>query len=128
MKKSTKAALLSALVFPGVGHLYLKKYKSGLLLAGASFAAIYYLVGKAAERAVEISEKIQSGAVPLDAEAINELVSQQSGGADAQMMNMATIAFAICWVIGIVDAYRAGRAQQKRDDAVDKRPHLKRNE
>jgi hypothetical protein len=121
VKKSTKAALLSAFVFPGVGHLYLKKFKAGLLLAGVSVAAIYYLIAKAAESAFEISEKIQSGAVPLDAEAINKLVSQQSGGADAQMMNMATIAFFICWVIGIVDSYRVGRVQQKGDDEADKR-------
>jgi hypothetical protein len=26
MNKSTKAALLSTFVFPGAGHLYLKKY------------------------------------------------------------------------------------------------------
>ena len=121
MKKSTKAALLSALVFPGVGHLYLKKYRAGLLLAGGSFAAIYYLIAKAVETASEISEKIQSGAVPLDAEAITKLVSQQAGGTDAQMMNVATIALGICWVIGIVDSYRVGRARKKGDDGMDNR-------
>lgn len=121
MKKSTKAALLSALVFPGVGHFYLKKYKAGLILAGVSFAAIYFLIAKAVESAAEISEKIQSGAVPLDAEAITKLVSQQPAGADAQMMNIATIALVICWVIGIVDSYRAGRALKKGDDEVEKR-------
>jgi hypothetical protein len=119
VKKSTKAALLSALVFPGVGHLYLRKYKAGLLLAGVAFAAIYYLIAKAVGSAFEISEKIQSGAVPLDAEAITKLVSQQSGGADAQMMNIATIALGICWVIGIVDSYRAGRVRKEGDDGGD---------
>lgn len=121
MKKSTKAALLSALVFPGVGHLYLRKYKAGLLLAGVSFSAIYYLIANAVERASEITEKIQSGAVPLDAEAITKLVSQQPVGADAQIMNIATIALVACWVIGIVDSYRAGRARKKGDDELDKR-------
>ena len=116
LKKSRKAALSSALVFPGVGHVYSKKYKAGLLRAGVAFVAIYYLIAKAVERAFEIREKIQSGAVPLDAETITKLVSRQRDGANAQMMNIGTIALAICWVIGIVDSYRGGRVRTEGDD------------
>ncbi|MFZ0468418.1 MAG: hypothetical protein WAL92_05815 [Thiogranum sp.] len=121
MKKSTKAALLSAFVFPGVGHVYLKKYTAGVSLAGVSFAAIYYLVAKSVETALEITGKIQSGDVPLDIGAITELVSQQSSGTDAQMLNIATTALVICWLIGIVDSYRAGRVREKSDEAPGNR-------
>jgi len=121
VKKSTKAALLSAFVFPGVGHLYLKKYTAGILLAGASFAAIYYLIAKAVETAVEISEKIQSGDVQMDVGAITQLVSQQASGIDAQMLNIATTALGICWLIGIVDSYRAGRVREKSEEALVER-------
>jgi hypothetical protein len=116
VKKPTKAALLSAFVFPGAGHIYLKKYMAGVLLASASFAAIYYLVSKAVERAFEISEKIQSGDVPLDLEAITELVSQKSSGADAQLLNIATTALIVVWLIGIIDSYRAGRVRERNDE------------
>jgi hypothetical protein len=118
VKKSTKAALLSAFVFPGVGHIYLKRYVPGILLSGTSFAAIYYLVSKAVERALEISEKIQSGEVELDVEAITEMVSQQSRGADAQLLNIATTVLIICWIVGIIDSYRAGRSREKNDDVL----------
>jgi len=121
LKKSTKAALLSAFIFPGVGHVYLKKYMVGASLAGVSFAAIYYLVAKAVETALEITGKIQSGDVPLDIGAITELVSQQSSGADARMLNVATTALGICWLIGIVDSYRAGRAREQSDAASGNR-------
>jgi hypothetical protein len=121
LKKSTKAALLSAFVFPGVGHVYLKKYTAGVSLAGVSFAAIYYLVAQSVETALEITGKIQSGDVPLDIGAITELVSQQSSGADAQMLNIATTALVICWLIGIVDSYRAGRVREKSDEASGNR-------
>lgn len=113
MRKSTKAALLSAFIFPGVGHIYLKKYVAGTLLAGASLTALYHLITKAIAKAIEISEKIQSGDVQPDIKAITELVSQQSGGSEAQMMNIATIALVACWLIGIVDSYRSGRVQEK---------------
>jgi len=113
VKKSTKAALLSALVFPGVGHFFLKKYITGVILAGASFAAIYYLTSKTVEKVLQITEKIQSGGVPLDVEAITELVSQQSTGADTQLLNIATATFIICWLIGIIGSYRAGTGATK---------------
>jgi hypothetical protein len=115
MKKSTKAILLSAFVFPGVGHLYLKKYVPGSILAGISLTGIYYLVTTTVERAWQIAEKIQSGAVQLDATTVTELVSQQSAGADSQLVNIATLAVIICWGIGIIDSYRAGRVRDKID-------------
>ena len=113
MKKSTKAILLSALVFPGAGHIYLKKYLSGAVLIGASFAAIYYLMSKTLEKALEISENIQSGDMPLDVEVITGLVSKQSTGVDAQLINIASAAFIICWLVGIADSYRIARVRDK---------------
>jgi hypothetical protein len=115
MKKSTKAVLLSAFVFPGAGHLYLRKYLPGSILAGVSLAGIYYVVTKTVERAWEIAEKIQSGAVQLDATTVTELVSQQSAGTDSQLLNMATLAIIVCWVVGVIGSYRVGRVRDKMD-------------
>ena len=44
--------------------------------------------------------------------AITDLVSQQPSGAE-QPMNIATVALVVCWVIGILDSYWQGRAQEK---------------
>lgn len=115
MKISTKAVLLSAFVFPGAGHIYLKKRTQGVALIGASCAVIYYLMSRAVEKALEITEMIQSGDVPLDVEAITELVSRQSTGNESQLINIATAAFIICWLIGIIGSYRLGR---ERDNAT----------
>jgi hypothetical protein len=117
MKKSTKAALLSACIFPGVGHIFLKKHIPGVALISASFVAIYYLVSKTLEKALQIAENIQSGDVQLDIAAIAELVSQQPTGTDAQLINIATNTFIICWLIGILDSYRLGRGREKKDEA-----------
>ena len=114
MNKSTKAALLSAFVFPGVGHVFLKKYISGIVLVGASFAAIYYLISKTVEMALQITEKIQSGDVQLDVTAITELLSKQSIGTEAHLVNIATAAFIILWLIGIIDSYIVGTLQDKK--------------
>jgi TM2 domain-containing membrane protein YozV len=109
MKKATKAVLLSAFVFPGAGHIYLKKYISGGVLFGASLLGIYYLISKTVESALQIVEKIQSGEVQPDVTAITQLVTKQSTGAESQLLNIATATIIICWIIGIIDSYRIGR-------------------
>jgi TM2 domain-containing membrane protein YozV len=116
VKKSTKAVLLSAFIFPGVGHIYLKKFMPGVVLVGSSFAAISYLISRIVERAFQISDRIQRGDVQLDIETITEFVSKQSTGADTQLLNIATIALIICWLIGIIDSYRIGCVRDKNDD------------
>ena len=113
MKKSTTAVLLSAFVFPGAGHIYLKKYIPGIALAGASLTGIYYLISTTVEIAYQIADKIQSGDVPPDIATITELVTKYSTGSDAVMLNIVTIALLICWLIGIVDSYRVGCSRDK---------------
>jgi hypothetical protein len=66
VKKSIKAVMLSAFIFSGFRHLYLKRRLAGSVLIGASSAAIYYLISKAVTNALEVAEKIQSGEVQLD--------------------------------------------------------------
>ena len=120
MKKTTKAVLLSALVFPGMGHLSLKKYLAAIVLAGASFASIYYTMTKSVENALQIVEKMQIDYNQPDVAAIIDSVSQQPAGSDAYLLDIATAVFVICWLIGIIDSYRIGRAQDKKDAASHK--------
>lgn len=109
MKKSMKAALLSALVFPGVGHIFLKKYIVGVTLACASSLSLYFIISKEIERALQIVEKIQLGEVQPDLSAITEMVSMQTMGSDTRLLNIASILLLFFWVIGIVDSYVVGR-------------------
>jgi hypothetical protein len=115
MKKSNKAVLLSALVFPGAGHFLLKKHISGAILATASLAALYLIISNMLERAQQIADKILSGEVNLDEAAIAELLSRQPSGGESQLLDIAWIVLIISWLTGIVDSYRCGRAQDKND-------------
>lgn len=112
MRKSIKAALLSGLVFPGAGHLFLKKHISGAVLACASLAAFYLIIANIIEKAQQITEKILQGEIALDVDAITELVSRQPSGNDPQL-EIAWFVLIICWLIAIADSYRCGRAQDK---------------
>ena len=113
MKISNKAALFSALVFPGAGHIYVKKYISAAILGCASLAALYLIIANLLERAREIADKILSGEVGLDVATITELVSRQSANSDSQLLDVAWTVLIISWLIGIADSYRVGLAQDK---------------
>ena len=119
MKKPVKAALLSAMVFPGLGHFYLKRYAIGILLALGAVSAIYFLVSATVDKALEVVEKIEEG-VPLDTKSIADLVSQPPDG-NGPSVNIAAIALLALWVTGIVDSYLVGRAQQRAQDKAGKR-------
>lgn len=119
MKQSTKAALLSALIFPGAGHLYLRQYIRGVLLSGVSAVLLYFIVSVAVNTAFEVLDKMQNGEVPPNVEAISELVLKQSQGTD-ELTNTATLALIVLWVIGIGDSYRQGRRQELSGGISDK--------
>lgn len=113
MNKSTKAVLLSLLVLPGAGHIFLKNYFLGFLLASISFLGAYYLLSVALDMAYEISEKVKLGKIQPDIVAISELLSKQLNTVDTQLFNMVMTTIVICWLVGIIDSYRIGRLQEK---------------
>lgn len=113
MSKAIKAALLSTLVFPGTGHLLLKKYLHATVLIGASFSVLYLMISRLIEIALQISDKIISGEVGLDVVAITELIVKQTAGPETRLLNIAGVVLIIIWLISIVDSYRIGRLQDK---------------
>ncbi|MEJ2143201.1 MAG: hypothetical protein P8Y24_12760, partial [Gammaproteobacteria bacterium] len=106
MKKSNTAIILSAFVFPGAGHVYIKKIKTGLTLIGISLIAFGYIISDVIERAFAVVEQIQLGNVAPDVGTITALIEQQTGGS---MVSMASYAIGICWLFGIVDCYRLSK-------------------
>jgi hypothetical protein len=111
MKKSMKAALWSALVFPGVGHFVLKRYARGLLLLVPTIVAFGFILTYVVQKASTLAEKIVSGTVPADAATIEALVSGSADG--STMTDIAGYVILACWVVGIVDSYRIGSTQDK---------------
>jgi hypothetical protein len=122
MSQSLKAALFSAFIFPGSGQFLLKKHIRGALLASVSILCVWVLLSTALEKAQEISRKIQSGEIPLDITRITEEVSRLAAGSGALQAEIATYVLLICWLVGIVDAYWAGRLQDKAKRTPGKQP------
>ncbi len=116
MKKASKAALLSALIFPGAGHFYLKKYLPGVVLFGVALFGFSQLITDIVEKSLLITEQIQTGTVPLDVKTITGLLATTSSGNDVQSINIIGIILLVCWLAGIIDSYRIGRIQDSGGD------------
>ncbi len=112
MKKSTAAALLSAFVFPGIGHFYLRCPARGLALlaiAAAALADFVLRLWREAQlmQAALIDEINAAGFIDLQM-----LIAHALAAADRierQPFTIAALALLACWLIGIVDSLRIGR-------------------
>lgn len=103
MRLFTKPVLLSALVFPGAGHLYLKKYVRAALFILVSLFALSFILAEAISHAQVISAQILSGELRPDANTILEAV--RSRPVSKHLFTINCILF-IIWLIAIIDAYR----------------------
>jgi hypothetical protein len=117
VKRSTKAVLLSGLVFPGAGHFYLQRWAAGILLSAAAAVALYFIASVAWNTAMDIAGQIQSGAVADDAATIAALVEQQLQAVEGKT-NLATIVLATSWIIGMVGSYWQGRKTEAADEQL----------
>lgn len=107
MKASIKAALISALVFPGLGHLVLRRGARGLLFIVPALLAAGYLLRTTLALAATLVDEINNGTLPLDPLLIVERV--HSSGIDNPATNMAALVCIVCWVGSVLDALWLGR-------------------
>jgi len=112
MMKSTKAALLSGLVFPGIGHMVLKQYLRGSVLMLAALIAVSAVVTAAIKRALIVVDYLNSGEIPIETRAITEAIANSANSADSLILDISVIILGACWLIGIIDSYRLGIAQE----------------
>jgi hypothetical protein len=118
MKKSSKAALLSGLIFPGIGHFFLREYLRGLSLIVLSLLALSVVVTRSYQQASLIVDQIASGNVPMESAAIAQAVSNSTTAADSLLDNAAVFVLVACWLAGIIDSYRLGASKEGSDSMI----------
>ena len=115
MNNSLKGALLSGLVFPGLGQIILKHYQRGIALMVTVLVSLLVIIVKAAQQAFIILEKIELEGGPIDMSTISDAAIQSSTTSDNFIFNFVTTLIIICWIIGVVDAYRIGKKKDKEE-------------
>jgi hypothetical protein len=111
IKRAIKAALLSALVFPGAGQIYLKRYVRGLIPMVLTLTALGVWIAQATIGALQELEKmqIQGGLVDLNAVANRAAASSASGDWYSPLIMPMIV---VCWLFSAIDAYMLGKGKE----------------
>ena len=109
MNNSLKGAFLSGLIFPGLGQIVLKHYKRGAVIMLTVLVSLSVVVVKAVQHALAILEKIESEGGAISMSTISNAATQASTTSGSLIFNLVLLLVALCWIIGIVDAYRIGK-------------------
>lgn len=117
MTKSTKAFMLSALVFPGIGHFYLKKQFRGVIFTGISTVCLYFLLVTTVNLAQDVSDKILKGEIAMDIVEISAAIVKLLEDSAIHQLNLATFVLFGCWFVSMADSYRLGRLEDQKDKA-----------
>lgn len=103
MKASTKAVLISALIFPGLGHLALRPRRGvrGLLFLVPAAAAVLYLLNSVMVLSDQMLSELNSGALAVDPTAI--IARTEAVSAADPWLNAVSLVCMLCWVGALVD-------------------------
>ena len=119
MNLATKAALYNILLFPGWGHIYLKKYKRGIVIIVTILAGMLSLCWSIAQVALTIlrTKPFKKGTVDINAvfnlstETIKAITEQRVTPPDSILLILSFIV--LLWLFSIIDAYQLGKKQMQ---------------
>ena len=100
---------MSGLVFPGLGQVVLKHHKRGIALMITISVCVFGIIVIALQKALTILERIESEGGTLDMNTISNAATQASTASGSLVVNFLLLAILLCWILGIVDAYRIGK-------------------
>jgi len=116
MKNALRGALLSGLVFPGLGQIVLKHHRKGAFLVFLVLSGLVMFVTLAVRQAMVVLEKIQTAGGKLDPETINSTAHQVAADQASQRLNFLFFFLIFCWIFSVIDAYRLGKKKDVESD------------
>jgi hypothetical protein len=116
MNNALKGTLLSGLIFPGLGHVVFKHYKSGAAILLTVLIGLSLIVVKAVRLALEMLAEIEAGGGRIDMVSIMDAATKASTGSGTVTFNVLFGLVVGTWVVGMVDAYRIGRKMDLEDN------------
>jgi hypothetical protein len=123
MKNSMKGALLSGLVFPGLGQIALKHYWRGGALILAVMAGLYIMIATAIQQAYAILDTIEAEGGMPDSDTISQAAAQAVAASNSPMITAVSVLIMVCWIVGIIDAYRIGKQKDLEGQSSGRLPH-----
>jgi len=109
MNQPVKAALLSALVFPGVGQIVNGHVKRGWTFVAIVAVLLVLIISKLMQQALLVLEELQKKGAAIDINEVSRISAEVVSFSDNLFLNITLLLLMATWLISIVDAYRAGK-------------------
>lgn len=109
MNNSIKAALLSALIFPGVGQISVGNKKRGWGIIGVNVMLVFLIIREVMQKAYTVIAEMQKSGSSVNIESASNATSKLAGFSENVFLNILLILLIILWICSVFDAYRAGK-------------------
>jgi len=109
MSRSLKGALLSGLILPGIGQVYLGYKKRGWSIIAVNIVILYLIISEVIQKAYSVIDEMKNSGSVMDIEQISAKAADLSGFSDNVFLNVLLMFFIIGWFVAMIDAYRLGK-------------------
>ena len=111
MNLAIKGALFNALLFPGWGQIYLKKYKKGISIIIGVITGIASVLWSVVQTTIDILKitPFKKGTVTFSA--IVQLAIDAIKALNLFYLNLTLLSMILLWIFSIIDAYQIGKKQ-----------------
>jgi len=123
MKNSMKGALLSGLVFPGLGQIALKRYRRGFALMLTVMACMFVMIVTAVQQAYLILDSIEAEGGVSESDMISQAATRAAAASGGPVITAVSLLIVVCWIVAIIDAYRIGKQKDLEGQAPGRMTH-----
>ena len=111
MNLAIKGALFNALLFPGWGQLYLKKYKKGISIIIATIAGVLSIIWSVIQTTIIILKiaPFKKGTVTFSA--VIQLAIDAIKALNLSYVTLILLSMILLWIFSIIDAYLIGKKE-----------------
>ena len=128
VKKANKAALFSAVIFPGAGLWWLKHYGRASIFIVSAIGSLGYIVTTLYNSIMPIYNKMlrdaEEGLIVVDATNFSSIFTKlyqemyQGVAAHQSQLNAAQFIFIACWLCSIASSYFVGKKMDLAENAI----------
>jgi len=111
MNLATKAALFNALLFPGWGQIYLKKYKKGISIIIATIAGVLSIIWFVIQTTINILKiaPLKKGTITFSA--VVNLTIDSIKALNLFYLFLILFFMILLWIFSMIDAYISGKKE-----------------
>lgn len=116
MKHALKGLIYSSLVYPGLGHVVLKRALRGLPFLFAATTGLGIIVVRSVRIALQITASYDPMSTPMDINQIITTTEQAMASIHTSSFNIPVMLLLISWFLGMIDAFFIGREMDRKQN------------